>query len=417
MAVTLEKKENDEVLSGHSVNLPQNAISDLVEENLENLQENFFLNAITHVSEDEDGMIQKAANLKIPAQNVYYTVCVFEIQVDYADSSFDVLLLLLRDALKVRMQVPGFGIYFCIDRDSRLYASIYVRKPEDRAVIEPGVAGVIQQLRTITDIPVLYGVGTSVDRLVRLCESCDDAVAALERFRHVNDTAYAVLTRIDEKYRNRETIQSYLMDCFRKSDFEEIGKAINSHTAFLLLSSRGKQPLAERFIFSFLQSITNECMHLGVTLERFESYVPAVVSLMQSDIDSAVDAVLKLTEQILKYISVHRTSESNHLLSMAKNYIRENMGNETLNLEAVSDHVGLSRVYFCKLFHQMEGISFSTYLRNVRIERAKQLLLGTNMKVFEISNAVGFSHAKYFSQVFRQMVGMTPVEFQKGTHD
>ena len=50
----------------------------------------------------------------------------------------------------------------------------------------------------------------------------------------------------------------------------------------------------------------------------------------------------------------------------------------------------------------------------MRIEKAKQLLLTTNMKVFEVSNAVGFSHAKYFGQVFKDAVGQTPIEYQKG---
>jgi two-component system response regulator YesN len=61
----------------------------------------------------------------------------------------------------------------------------------------------------------------------------------------------------------------------------------------------------------------------------------------------------------------------------------------------------------------MEGISFSAYLKKVRIEKAKQLLLTTNMKVFEVSNAVGFSHAKYFGHVFKEVVGQTPASYQK----
>ena len=148
-------------------------------------------------------------------------------------------------------------------------------------------------------------------------------------------------------------------------------------------------------------------------MERFENYVPSVLSLMQSDIPAATEAVVKLVEQIINHISNHGTTESNHLLSMAKEYVRDHIADDRLNLEAVSNHVGLSRVYFCKLFHQMEGISFSAYLKTIRIEKAKQLLMTTNLKIFEVSSAVGFSHAKYFGQVFKQEVGQTPVEFQK----
>ena len=52
-------------------------------------------------------------------------------------------------------------------------------------------------------------------------------------------------------------------------------------------------------------------------------------------------------------------------------------------------------------------------VKKIRIEKAKQLLMTTNLKMFEISSDVGFSHAKYFGQVFKQEVGLTPVEYQR----
>ena len=213
------------------------------------------------------------------------------------------------------------------------------------------------------------------------------------------------------------SIQYYLRDRFRESNLNGIAEAIYGYMTCLCMKEENDPTVVERFLFAYLKNITNESLRLGVSLERFESYVPAVVCLMQSDCPGCAAAALHLTEQILKHISVHRTTESNHLLNMAKDYIRDHLGDASLNLEAVSDYVGLSRVYFCKLFHQMEGVNFNSYLKRERIEKAKQLLLTTNMKVFEVSNAVGFSHAKYFGHVFREAVGQTPVEFQKSTHE
>lgn len=213
-----------------------------------------------------------------------------------------------------------------------------------------------------------------------------------------------------------DQIQDYLRQKFRENDLQGISDGLNGYTVYLRTTQPDNPVACERFLFYYLKNITNESLRLGVSLERFENYVPAVVYLMQSDSAACAEASLLLTEQILKHVSVHRTSESNHLLHMAKDYIREHIGDAALNLEAVSNHVGLSRVYFCKLFHQMEGVTFNTYLKQQRIEKAKHLLLTTNMKVFEVSNAVGFTHAKYFGFVFREAVGQTPVEFQKSTH-
>lgn len=214
-----------------------------------------------------------------------------------------------------------------------------------------------------------------------------------------------------------DQIQDFLRQKFRENNIQEIDAVLKGYTDYLRATQPENINALDRFLFYYLRNITNESLRLGVSLERFESYVPAVVYLMQSDSVACVDAFLLLTEQILKHISVHRTSESNHLLHMAKDYIREHLGDASLNLEAVSDHVGLSRVYFCKLFHQMEGVNFNAYLKRERIDKAKHLLLTTNMKVYEVSNAVGFSHAKYFGAVFKEAVGQTPVEFQKSTHE
>ena len=214
-----------------------------------------------------------------------------------------------------------------------------------------------------------------------------------------------------------EMIQGYIRNQFRNGQMQKIDQAVRGYVGHIMSLDKQESCAMEHFLFCYIRTITTESQRFGVSLERFAGYVPAVSALFQSDTISCVDSALQLTEQVLKHISVHRTSESNHLLNMAKDYIHEQLGNASLNLEAVSDHVGLSRVYFCRLFHQMEGISFNAYLKKARIEAAKHLLLTTSMKVFEVSNAVGFSHAKYFGSVFKETVGQTPVEFQKSTHE
>ena len=211
-------------------------------------------------------------------------------------------------------------------------------------------------------------------------------------------------------------IQEYLSAGFREGDLQKLVNAFQFHMECLQAKKDTDPGAVERFLFSYLKNITKESSRVGVSLERFDSYVPAVAYLLQSDEAGCAEAAIHLTEQILKHISVHRTMESNHLLNMAKDYIRAHLGDTTLNLESVSDHVGLSRVYFCKLFHQMEGVSFNTFLKHERIEKAKELLLTTNMKVFEVSNMVGFSHAKYFGHVFKETVGQTPANYQRNAH-
>ena len=110
------------------------------------------------------------------------------------------------------------------------------------------------------------------------------------------------------------------------------------------------------------------------------------------------------------------SNNNNHLVAMAKTYIEEHLHDKNLCLESVSEAIGLSKSYFCDLFHKTESVSFSNYLKDLRIAKAKELLQNTNLKVFEVADATGFSNVKYFCFVFKKVVGKTPSEYQASSN-
>ena len=65
------------------------------------------------------------------------------------------------------------------------------------------------------------------------------------------------------------------------------------------------------------------------------------------------------------------------------------------------------------LFKKETGMSFTTYLTDVRIEQAKRLLKETSIGIAEIARMVGYNDAKHFSKLFTKTVGIKPVEFRK----
>lgn len=214
-------------------------------------------------------------------------------------------------------------------------------------------------------------------------------------------------------YHFPEDIHGCLLNLFRENNMNQIRSNIEDHVDVLRSYGNNSQHLVQEFLFEYVQNITKECFKCGFAIEQFKSYIPATISLMQGDDERCIQEVLKLTDQALKSISSYRTGGNYLLMQKAKNYIEDHLNDKNLCLETVSDHVGLSKSYFCKLFsRQMGGAGFSSYLNHLRIERAKQLLLETDLKIFEVSDAVGFSHARYFSQVFKESLGLTPVEFR-----
>ncbi len=68
--------------------------------------------------------------------------------------------------------------------------------------------------------------------------------------------------------------------------------------------------------------------------------------------------------------------------------------------------------YFCKLFKQCFEKSFTTYLSEFRVNKAKQLLVDVTINVKEISDRVGYRDSNYFAKVFKRVVGVTPSEYR-----
>lgn len=133
---------------------------------------------------------------------------------------------------------------------------------------------------------------------------------------------------------------------------------------------------------------------------------------------STVDVYLQVyAEQMISLfqrILDHSVGQQSRPVRQAQQFIRQNYA-ASLSLETVARQVGLSPVYFSAIFKKETGIGFSDYLNQCRIEQAKKLLEETGLKVHAVSEAVGFSGPRYFSRVFRNLVGVRPSEYRIAT--
>ncbi len=104
----------------------------------------------------------------------------------------------------------------------------------------------------------------------------------------------------------------------------------------------------------------------------------------------------------------HISKEVSQVMGWIEKHYREN-----LSLQQGAEMVEMSYNYFSMLFKREAGLSFIDYLQQVRIEKAKGLLLKTNKKLYEIMDEVGFTDQSYFSRTFKKAVGVRPSEFKR----
>ncbi|MDO4565100.1 MAG: helix-turn-helix transcriptional regulator [Clostridia bacterium] len=81
-------------------------------------------------------------------------------------------------------------------------------------------------------------------------------------------------------------------------------------------------------------------------------------------------------------------------------------------METLCDYLHLSPAYFSTLFKRETGMSFTSYVTTVRMEKAAELLKNTDDKTYRIAELIGFSDPNYFSYVFKKYYGVTPTKFR-----
>ena len=93
---------------------------------------------------------------------------------------------------------------------------------------------------------------------------------------------------------------------------------------------------------------------------------------------------------------------------MKSNYVQK------IKLSKLAQLTNMSRVYFCKKFTQLAGITPIEYLIRIRIENSCHMLKNTNMEIGTIAMECGFSSFSYYSKIFKRIMGCTPKEYRNG---
>lgn len=113
----------------------------------------------------------------------------------------------------------------------------------------------------------------------------------------------------------------------------------------------------------------------------------------------------------------NREAGKNDFVERAVEYIETNYNNSHLSMEEVSKHLSLSYSYFSALFRKEMNQTFPSYLREVRIGKAIELLDNPNIKISVICYRVGFKYPQQFSKEFKRVTGYYPSDYLNNMQD
>jgi YesN/AraC family two-component response regulator len=146
-----------------------------------------------------------------------------------------------------------------------------------------------------------------------------------------------------------------------------------------------------------------------MTEEEMARLNRSVTAVLRKGIFTSTETLTHIKDAL-----VHRqklNSEVQRLARKAMVYIHEHYA-EPIAREEIAHYVSVSEGYLSRSFNQETGLSLIHYLTRYRIQQAKQLLSTGDKTVAEIALEVGFSDSNYFSRVFRQEVGVSPLAYR-----
>lgn len=129
------------------------------------------------------------------------------------------------------------------------------------------------------------------------------------------------------------------------------------------------------------------------------------------ELKEVIEIIKEFMKNLIVENSSNRADNAELLIKKAVQYIHDNY-NKKISLEDIAGFVGISKYYFSVLFKKEQGITFSSYLNSVRIEKAKQLLKNPHTTINDAVYEVGFNDSQYFSKTFKKYVGMTVTEYR-----
>lgn len=209
-----------------------------------------------------------------------------------------------------------------------------------------------------------------------------------------------------------------------KADYEKLMHGLQ--TTDELAVEEEKQILFERIQTMTLEEGRKECLAVIFLIARaLRNIQQNIWMVIQEDVDyyQKLDRLLdtrsleiwmnNYLRWILDYQSHAFDSRQADMMIRAKRFIMDNYSNPELTLGSVAGYVGLNEKYFSSRFTKETGSTFSNFLTEIRIRKAKELMDKTDLKIYEISQQVGYNNVEHFTRVFKKVCQISPGAYKR----
>ncbi len=411
--IRLENKEKQNLLK----------LKKEMEENEVEIKRNFFHELISN-TQSLSNKLEKGKQLKLELAASFYSIVLFKVsRVKHGDEEFSNRLVHMYSKL-----FQYFEQEEIISFDRNLEGIALLLKADTLDEMNEKQKKYITEIEAIIKLyeKVSYfgGVGCSVDRLSELCTSFEDASRAFayrfikekdmflkaDQINNTEDTPWVDMNYTE--YLDKEIAYKFLrngelgeVNFFVEEYFKNFSHACENSIMFRQYIIMDMYFITANFIDQI--SKKDEGIKSDVSLQNLQNIHTIIKSYKKT-----IDFIKDLFSQAITFRNEIATRKFSDIIGETKEYIHKNYCEEEISLNSAASYVNISPSYLSSVFSQETGQTFVKYLTDLRMNKAKELLMCTNKRSNEISTEVGYKDPHYFSYLFKKIHGCSPLQYR-----
>ena len=268
------------------------------------------------------------------------------------------------------------------------------------------ISNAMSEINYAYNIDVQYGVGDSVENILKISKSYSQAKAVIKYLKFYKDRCITLYKDISD-YREEHfypaeealKIYNYTVAGYGKKAVDLLRTIYDTNFNKNKLSPKETELLLEEIEGTLRKINETACMQCNCSFEPDQKPM------------EFFEQAYRVIDEVSNEIKTEKNNRSDRAIKDIISYIDVNYADTELSLTKLSDAFKLHEHYISVLFKKIVGENFYAYVQKKRIEKACELLKTTNMTVREISKVVGYSDDMSFRRTFKKIKGVPPSKY------
>jgi len=381
-----------------------------VEDNLALGREKFLLKLVMGGVSSADAIDQSQQfGLDIVAR--YYLVILIHIELCEAVRPFDYQEY--QRVEQIVTQFAGNNLAVLLTKKDPEELLLLIKGNGMRQLVQEGefLAGLIKkEVENQTDCNAVIEMGTPQNRLGDIHHSFAEVLVKSKSGQKPSLNSPINPDQVEQLKLDHNAIGNFLKFGVLEDFGPFFASTLQAISEIAVQSEMMKQYLFIDIILTAIQFVSD----LNGEIAQLEADIQGIDELLNrlKNLDQIKAELRRIFDVALSFRNSQMNPERTLIIRQAQAHLESHFSDPELQMSKVAQKYNLSAGHFSTSFHHEVGETFRDYVARLRLNRAKELLRTTNLKVSEVAYQSGFSDAHYFSSVFKKKTGLTPRQFR-----